>query len=161
MNTGTKVFATVTAVVAAISFSSIQASAFMGGEEIHPAGRQFKKMATELGLSTQQQEEIKGVFAKNRPSGEPLMKQLKSERRALRNLVQADIIDEAAIRAQAVKMGTLQADMAVQHAKLAQEIRAILTPEQIQKFKELQAKRDSQRDTAQPHGGKKHLKEDN
>ncbi len=161
MKTAAKVCATVAAVVAAISFSSIQASAFMDGEGVPQAGHQFKKMATELGLTTQQQETIKGIFAKNRPTTEPLMKQLKSEQRALRTLVQADTIDEAAIRAEAAKLGTLHADMAVRHAKLAQEIRAILTPEQIQKFKEIQARRDSQKDTARTHGGKRHLKQEN
>ena len=161
MRTAVKLFATAAALVATVSFSSIQASAFMGGEGMQPVGRQFKKMATELGLSAQQQERIKEIFARNRPAAEPLMEQLKSEQRALRNLVQADAFDEAAIRAQVAKMGTLQADMAVQHAKLAQEVRAILTPEQIQKFKEIQAKRDDHMDKKRMHGGKKHLKQDN
>ena len=161
MKTAAKVFATAVAVVATISFSSIQASAFMGDEGMPPSGRHFKKMTTELGLSIQQQQEIKGVIAKNRPTAEPLIKQRQSEQRTLRTLIQADTFDEAAIRAQVVKMGTLQADMAVQHAKLAQEIRAILTPEQIQKFKEIQAKRDSQMDKKRMHDGKKHLKQDN
>jgi protein CpxP len=125
-----------------------------------PSGRHFKKMATELGLSIQQQQEIKGVIAKNRPTTEPLMKQLQSEHRALRSLIQADTFDEAAIRAQAAKAGALQADMAVQRAKLAQEIRAILTPEQIQKFKDIQAKRDGQMDKKRMHGDKQ-FKQDN
>ena len=161
MKTAVKLFATAAAVLATVSISSVQASAYMGEEGMPPAGRQFNKMATELGLSAQQQEGVKGIFAKNRPAAEPLMKQLKGERRALRNLVQADTFDEAAIRAQVAKMATLQSDMAVQHAKLAQEIRTILTPEQIQKFKEIQARRDSQKDSARMHGGRKHLKQDN
>ena len=161
MRTSVKLFASAAAVIAAVSFSPIQASAFMGEEGMPPAGRHFKKMAAELGLTAQQQEGIKGIFAKNRQAAEPLMKQLKSERHALRSLVQADTIDEAAIRAQVAKMGTVQADMAVQHAKLAQEIRTILTPEQLQKFKEIQAKRESRKDTGRKHGGMKHPVQDN
>jgi protein CpxP len=160
MKSAAKLFVTVAAVAATISFSSIQASAFMDGDGIPPSGRHFKKMAAELGLSIQQQHEIKGFIAKNRPTAEPLMKQLQSEHRALRNLVQADTIDEAAIRAQVAKAGALQADLAVQRAKLAQEIRAVLTPEQIQKFKDIQAKRDGQMDKKRMHGGKQ-LKQDN
>ena len=161
MKTSVKLFASVAAVVAVVSFSSIQASAFMGDEGMPPAGRQFKKMAAELGLTAQQQEGIKGVFAKNRPAAEPLMKQMKSERSALRNLVQADTIDEAAIRAQALKIGSLQADMAVQHAKLAQEVRTILTLEQIQKFKEIQTARESRKDMNRKQGGRRHPAQDN
>lgn len=160
MRTAVKLFATAAAVAATVSFSSIQASAFMGDEGMPPAGRQFKKMATELGLSVQQQDEIKSIIAKNRPLAEPLMKQLHSEHRALRNLVQADTVDEAAIRAQIAKAGALQGDLAVQRAKLSKEIRAILTPEQIQKFKDIQAKRDSQMDKKRMHGGKQ-FKQDN
>jgi protein CpxP len=163
MRTSVKLFASAAAVVAVVGFSSIQASAFMGDEGMGmpPAGRQFKKMAAELGLTAQQQEGAKGIFAKNRPATEPLMKQLKSERHVLKNLVQADTIDEAAIRAQVAKMGTLQADMAVQHAKLAQEVRTILSPEQIQKFKEIQAARESRKDMGRKQGDRKHPAQDN
>lgn len=38
---------------------------------------------------------------------------------------------------------------------------AVLTPEQMQKLRELQARGDGQNVTARPHGGKKHLEEDN
>jgi len=161
MRTSVKLFASAAAVVAVVGFSSLQASAFMGDEGMPPAGLQLKKMAAELGLTAQQQEGVKGIFAKNRPATEPLMKQLKSERHVLRNLVQADTIDEAAIRAQVAKMGTLQADMAVQHAKLAQEVRTILSPEQIQKFKEIQAARESRKDMDRKQGGRKHLEQGN
>jgi periplasmic protein CpxP/Spy len=154
MKTAVKLFATAAAVVAAVSFSSIQASAFMGSEGMPPTGRQFKKMAAELGLSAQQQDEIKKIISQNRPLAEPMMKQLRSEHRALRNLVQADTFDEAAIRAQVAKAETLQADLAVQRAKLAQQVRAILTPEQIQKFRDIQARRDGQMDKKRMHGGK-------
>ena len=159
MRTTIKLFATAAIVVATVSFSSLQASAYMGGEGMPPAGRHLKKMASELGLSAQQQHDIKEIFAKKRPAAEPLMKQLRIERRTLRSLEQADSFDEAAIRAQVAKIGTLQADMAVRHAKLAQEIRTILTPEQIQKFKEIQTKRDDQMDK-RVHG-RKHLKQEN
>lgn len=158
MKTAAKTFATVVAVVAAISCSSIQASAFMGPEGMPPAGRQFKKMATELGLSTQQQEQIQALFATNRPAAEPLVKQLQVEHRAVRNLAQADTLDEAAIRAQVAKAALVQADLAVQHAKLSQEVRVLLTPDQLQKFKTIQAQRDSRMDGKRSHGGK-HFKQ--
>ena len=69
-----------------------------------------------------------------------------AERRSLRTLIQAETVDEAAIRAQSAKVAAVAADLAVQRAHGAQEIRKVLTPEQIQKFKSLQEKRDSKFD---------------
>lgn len=138
--------ALVAAVVAAVSFTPHVSSAFMGEDGAAPAGRHFSKMATELGLTSQQQQAVKDVFAQARPQAAPLMKQLKLERRSLRTLIQAEAVDETAIRAQSAKLATVEADLAVQRAHVAQQVRAILTPEQVQKFKDLQAKRDSRMD---------------
>lgn len=141
-----KGFAIVAAVIAAVSFTPLVSSAVMEEEGSAPAGRHLSKMATELGLTSQQQQALKDVFAQNRPQAASLMKQLKLERRSLRTLIQADVIDEAAIRTQSAKVAAVEADLAVQRAHVAQQMRAILTPEQVQKFKALQAKRDSRMD---------------
>jgi periplasmic protein CpxP/Spy len=146
MKSAGKGFAIAAALVAAVSFAPLNSSAFMGEDGAPPAGRHFKKMATELGLSAQQQQDVKAVFAKNRPQAEPLMKQLKTEHRSLRTLIQADAVDDAAIRAQSAKVAAVEADLAVQRAHVGQQVRAILTPEQVQRFKELQADRDSRMD---------------
>jgi protein CpxP len=159
MNHVAKGFAFVIAVVAAVSFSPLNSSAFVGEDGAPPVGRIFNKMATELGLSSQQQQDVKAVFAKNRPQTEPLMKQLMAERRSLRTLIQADTIDEAAIRAQSAKVAAVEADLAVQRAHVAQQVRAILTPEQVQKFKDLQATQDSRMDEKRIHRPN-HLKQD-
>jgi protein CpxP len=154
-----KGFAIAAAVVAAVSFSPVTSSAFMGEDGALPAGHHFNKMATELGLSGQQKQDVKDIFVKIRPQTEPLMKQLKLERRALRTLIQAETIDDAAIRAQSAKVAVVEADLAVQKAHVAQQIRTVLTPEQVQKFKELQANRDSRMDEKRSHRPR-HLKQD-
>ena len=105
-------------------------------------------MAAELGLSAQQRQEIKGILRNDQDQFLPLLKQLKSEHRSLRSLVQADTVDEAAIRAQSAKVAAILANLAVQRALIGQELRKVLTPAQIEKFKELQAKRDQRRDRA-------------
>src|SRR6185369_9742515 len=112
------------------------------------AGHNFKKMAKELGLSVQQKKDIKTIIKKSQPQTHPLLKQLVAERRALRSLIQADTIDEAAIRAQSAKVAAIEADLAVQRALIGQEVRKVLSPEQVQKQRELQAKRDRKRDEA-------------
>ena len=146
MKNAGKGFVIVAAVVAAVSLSPLSSFAFMGEDGAPPAGRHLKKMATDLGLSSQQQQDVKAVFAKTRSQAEPLMKQLKTEHRSLRALIQADAVDDAAIRAQSAKVAAVEADLAVQRAHVGQQVRAILTPEQVQKFKELQAARDGRID---------------
>lgn len=142
MKTGIRMFAIVAAVAATLGLAAITASAHMGNEGQPPAGHHFKKMTKELNLTSQQQDSIKAIFEKNRPQVKAQMQQMKSERQALHALIQADTIDDAAIRAQSAKVAAIQADLAVQRAHSSQEIRALLTPEQVQKFKTLQAKRD-------------------
>ena len=154
-----KGFAIVAAVVAAVSFAPLTSSAFMGEDGSLPVGHHFHKLATELGMSGQQKQDVKEIFVKVRPQTEPLMKQLKTERRALRTVIQADAIDDSAIRAQSARVAAVEADLAVQKAHVAQQVRAILTPEQVQKFKELQANRDSRMDEKRTHRPN-HLKQD-
>ncbi len=74
-----------------------------------------------------------------------------SERRELRNLTQADKTDEAAIREQAKKIAATSGELALRRAKMAQEVRAVLTPEQVQKFRALQEKRDRRMDGMRDH----------
>ncbi len=112
----------------------------------HQFHRDFKKMATELGLTDQQKAQIKEIFKKERAEMKPIMTRMIAERRNLRELAQADKIDEAAIRAQAAKLATIEGDLAIQHARVAAQIRAILTPAQVEKFKALQKERDKMLD---------------
>jgi periplasmic protein CpxP/Spy len=133
----------VTAVaVTMLSLGVHQASAFAGCEG-HRSHGGHMKMMTELGLSDQQQQQVKGIIEKAHSQSRPLFKQMKAERHAMRTLVQADTINEPAIRAEAAKIATLEADMAVQQAKTRQEIRKILTPEQAKQFKEIRNHKES------------------
>ena len=158
MKAAIKSILAITAIVSAIAMAPMTASAYMGDDGPPPGGNHgshFKKMAKELQLTDQQKQQLKEIFAKNRPQAEPLMKQMQAERRALRALIQADTIDEAAIRAQSAKVAAVEADMAVHHARVAKEIRAILTPEQIAKEKELQAERDKKMEERATRPGKR------
>ncbi len=108
----------------------------------HDRHHSLKKLAADLGLSDQQKAQIKEIFKKERSEMQPIMARMMAERRNLRALVQADKIDEGAIRAQAAKLGAIEGDLAIQHARVAGQIRAILTPAQAEKFKTLQKERD-------------------
>jgi protein CpxP len=148
------------ALVTALSLAPGSAKAmFSGDDAAPPAKKHFRKMAKDLKLTEQQQQQIKDIFAKNRAVAQTLMQQLVTERRALRGLIQADTIDEAGIRAQAAKVAAIQADQAVNRAHLAKEIRGVLTPDQVAKLKAKQAERDKKADERAAHFGKRTQKE--
>jgi protein CpxP len=125
-----------------------------GGWEGH--GHRGHRLAKALGLSKEQTEQVKAIFLKHRDGIAPLRKEMVSERRELRNLIQADKPDEAAIREQVKKIAATGGDLAVRRAKMAQEVRAVLTPEQIEKFRALQEKRDRRIDRMMSRGEKRH-----
>lgn len=111
-----------------------------GGWKGH--GQQGDRLAKALDLSKEQSEQVKTIFLKHRDEVAPLRKEMMSERRELNKLTQSDKPDEAAIREQAKKIAATSGDLAVRRAKVFQEVRTVLTPEQIQKFRALQEKRD-------------------
>jgi protein CpxP len=100
------------------------------------------RLAKKLGLSEQQKGQVEALFKANRAQAQPLYASLKSERGALRTLVHSGQADEAAIRAQSAKVAAIQADLAVQRAKGAQQLQALLTPEQRTKMQALMAERE-------------------
>jgi periplasmic protein CpxP/Spy len=97
----------------------------------------FANIAEKLGLSAEQKVKVKEIFEKNRQEAQPLRKELMAAKRDLRGLSLAEKTDEAAIRAQAAKLAGIEADMAIHRARVSSQIRAILTPEQQDKFRSL------------------------
>lgn len=128
------------ALVAAVSLSPMSASAHMGKGGMGPAGAHCR-METELGLSAQQKQDIKALFTTCHTRNEPLIQRMRTERRALRKLIHAEKTDEAAIRAQSAKVAAIEADLAVRRAQAGQQMRALLTPEQVKKLKAVHDKR--------------------
>ena len=110
--------------------------------------------ADKLGLSDDQKAQVKLVVQKYKPTVQPLVQQMITERRALRDTIHAQTFDESAIRAQAAKVASLQADLAVQRAHMSQDIRAVLTPEQIQKLNDMKTKADARFDGFRHHVAK-------
>jgi Spy/CpxP family protein refolding chaperone len=104
-----------------------------------------EKLAT-LGITDAQRDEIRAILRKHQPTVEPMVKQLVVERRALRDVIHAETIDEKAIRKQAGKIAGIQADLAVQRAHVAREIRDVLTDDQLAKLAELGEDADARLD---------------
>jgi periplasmic protein CpxP/Spy len=66
----------------------------------------------------------------------------------MRAVVEADTIDENAIRAKAADVAAVEADMAVLGAKVRAEILGLLTPEQLERVKQFRAEMQKRREQA-------------
>ncbi|PZR75382.1 MAG: hypothetical protein DLM73_05575 [Chthoniobacterales bacterium] len=105
----------------------------------------FGKIA-ELGVSDSQRQQIRAVLRESRPTLQPLVAQHVRERRALRKTIHTVPVNEAAIRAQAARVAQVEADLNVRRAFISERIRAVLTPEQVEKLKQLAAGFDARVD---------------
>ncbi len=114
-------------------------------------GHGLRRIREALGLTDTQVQQIQDILRASRDQVKPLVQNLMTEKRAERVLIQAPTVDEPAIRAQAAKVAAVEADLAVAHAKIANQIRGILTPEQIQKIQDFQGKMDGRIDGFMGH----------
>jgi len=132
-------------------------TAFAGIAQAHdgePGGGQcgmhhrhdFKKMEGKLGLTDAQKAQAKAIFQGNRDAVKPVIANLHAERKNLHTLMHADPLDEAAIRAETMKIAGIQADLNVARAKTGAQFRAILTPSQLAMLKTMHQKNHDKRD---------------
>jgi len=125
--------------------NSAQAPATTTTDSNAPAKGHMRGME-QLNLTDQQKAQVNTILRSYQPTAGPLIREVVTERRALRDAIRAQTIDETAIRAQVAKVASLEADLAVQRAHIAHDIRAVLTPEQIQKLKNMQTAADARVD---------------
>ena len=103
--------------------------------------RMLDRMTEQLDLSDQQKQDLDAVLAAHRKAMRSTREAMGAARETLDSRVHAETFDEAAIRKAAAVMAVLEADQAVGRAKLFQEIRGILTPEQFQKLEQTREER--------------------
>lgn len=123
----------------------VLAGSLLGAGVMHARAAERGRLAERfdaLGVTAEQQMELRAVLKKHLPEIEPLVRRSVAERRALRDRIRAEPLDEAAIRAQAARLAAVEADLAVARAKVAAEVRPLLTSEQHAKLAEM--KRDAQ-----------------
>lgn len=108
-----------------------------GGMDRH----RLEHLALRLELSDGQREELRQAFEERHEVGAETRRALFDARQALREQIHADSFDEPAIRRAAAAVAALEADMAVERARQAQKLRAILTPEQVAELDRLRAER--------------------
>lgn len=95
--------------------------------------------ARALELTDAQHEQIRGVMESHKTAFESLGPKLAEARKALHDAITADVVDEAAIRAQAAAVAAIEADEAVLRATVHSEVVKVLTAEQQERLKTLKA----------------------
>lgn len=98
----------------------------------HPGAhlRILESMPGDLALTGEQWDKVLEIMAEAKTAMDPLMEQRRERRDALRDLMHADPLDEAAIRTGVMDLAQLQADMAVEMAKTRSQVVALLTADQ-------------------------------
>lgn len=98
------------------------------------AQRVFDRIADRLDLSDTQREQARDVLRSHKDGILAAIQQVRVSRAALRRAIDADPVDEGAIRGRAADLGRAEADAAVLRAQVRAEILPILNDDQKQKL---------------------------
>jgi protein CpxP len=101
--------------------------------------RHFDRMAEALDLTPEQREQIKAIRAAEQDKVAPLKEQLRKGREQLRVAAEQQPFDEAAVRALAADQAEIRTEMIVSHARVKNQIHALLTPEQREKAEQMRS----------------------
>lgn len=96
-----------------------------------------------LDLTDVQRAQVKSIMDSHQNEFRAVGEKIGAARESMRALLEADVIDESVIRAKSAEAATAEADAAILNAKVRAEVKAILTPEQLQKAKELREARET------------------
>ena len=124
------------ALVAATLTLPTAAQAWRGGAP-HGPDRCIARHADELGVDDATVAKIEEIVAASREEAKPLHDAVRAARDEMRALLDADQPDEAAVMAQSDKVSAATAAMHKHRLATLLKIRALLTPEQRDKLKEM------------------------
>ena len=112
-----------------------------------PMGFDFERMlgfyADKLDLTSTQQEQIKAIWEKEKPTLKPLMQQMHQNREAMKTLEASGPFDEAKTRALATQNAQTMIELEVQHARIKSEMMQVLTPDQKTQLAQLEAEHEA------------------
>ena len=100
------------------------------------------RTARRLGLTEDQRTQIRGILETHAAEIEAQARAAHGGRKALREAMAAEPLDEGRIRQQALALGEVRADGAVLRARIRSQIWPVLTPEQQEKAKERRTRKD-------------------
>jgi protein CpxP len=117
------------------------------GGVAHAAGRNsspgrfmgffIQRMAAQLGLSEDQQTQIRQILEEERAAAEPLMRQLKAVYDQLRPLGSDGVFNEAQVRVLAQQQAQTMAELIVVKERTKARIAAVLTPDQRERARQM------------------------
>ncbi len=113
----------------------------MGG---HGGGVQF--LLDHLDLSDEQQEQARSLVEAQREATEALRQAHRDARREVHEQIHAEVFDEAAIRQASEAAAAAEEDLAVTRGRLFQDLRQILTAEQLGELESLRQRLEEHRE---------------
>lgn len=99
----------------------------------------------QLDLSDDQKAQIKSIAESHRDEFRAAGEKARAAHQGMQALVEADSIDENAIRAKSAEIANAEAEVMILNAKARKEAMQVLTSEQLAKLKELQASHEGAR----------------
>jgi len=103
-----------------------------------------------LDLTEAQRGQVKSIMDSHQNEFRAIGEKQRAAREAMRELLDADVIDEGAIRAKSAEAASSEADAAILNAKVRAEVKEILTPEQVKKAQELRDARETRMKQRRP-----------
>ena len=103
-----------------------------------PGGRDF---AERLGLSEEQQAQIKAIHEKNRESMKPLFEKARQAHEAFRQALETPNADAATVGRAALAMHAAEKQVRAAHQAVFEQVKSVLTPEQLAKLEKDRARR--------------------
>ena len=88
------------------------------------------RMVKILKLTDTLKTQIKAILDAERESVEPLREKMHQSREQLKQLADATVFDEAAVRARAVAQSQIEVELIVSHTRTLNKVNALLTPDQ-------------------------------
>jgi len=121
----------------------VAAAAIAEGRHGYGGPGGFRHMLKQLDLTSAQQEQVKAIWTKEKPTLQPLMQQLRQNHSAMSALEASGPFDEAKTRALATQNSETMIELQVEHARIKSEIMQILTADQKAKLAQMEANREA------------------
>ena len=102
----------------------------------------MEHMASELELTDAQRTDFERIMDEGRKEARPHVQQMIAVRKEMRQLMDAAVFDQAAVRSLATKKNASMTELTIIHTRKRFAFKSILTQEQQQKLKDLHGRRD-------------------
>ncbi len=120
----------------------------MGGGAMGVPGAQ---MLGRLGLTDGQRDQVKQILGSHSEEQKALGDKARAAHEAVALATTADAFDEGALRARLAELAAIEADMAVLNARIYSEVFRILTSEQQDRLKKMQATQRERQENRRPN----------